>query len=161
MSQVNNNNSWNFNKIILPALFILIFILVISILYYQSYAQDEVITVYKSPTCGCCKKWVKHLEDNGFKVKTIDTSRMSQIKDEKGIPAGARSCHTASIGKYVFEGHIPAADIKKLLAEKRPVAGLAVPGMPMGSPGMEGDHSDSYVVYEFDKQGNARVISKY
>ena len=127
----------------------------------QSYAEEDVVTVYKSPTCGCCKDWISHLKDNGFKVKAIDSSNMSLIKDKNGVPSGARSCHTAVIKDYVIEGHVPAADIKKLLKEKREVAGLAVPGMPMGSPGMEGSRVDKYSVYEFDKQGGATVVNQY
>lgn len=127
----------------------------------QSYAEEGVITVYKSPTCGCCKNWISHLKDNGFKVKAIDSKNMSLIKDKNGVPSGARSCHTAVINDYVIEGHVPAADIKKLLKEKREVSGLAVPGMPMGSPGMEGSRVDKYSVYEFDKQGKARVVNQY
>ncbi len=123
--------------------------------------NNEVITVYKSPTCGCCKKWITHLEDNGFKVKAIDSNDMASIKDQQGVPMGARSCHTAVINNYVIEGHVPAQDIKNLLKEKRTVAGLAVPGMPMGSPGMEGSRVDNYMVYEFDKTGHAKIVSKY
>ncbi len=122
---------------------------------------SEVITVYKSPTCGCCKKWITHLEDNGFKVKAIDSNDMASIKDQQGVPMGARSCHTAVVNDYVIEGHVPAQDIKNLLKEKRAVAGLAVPGMPMGSPGMEGSRVDKYMVYEFDKTGHAKIVSKY
>ncbi len=123
--------------------------------------NSEVITVYKSPTCGCCKKWITHLEDNGFKVKAIDSNDMASIKDQQGVPIGARSCHTAVINNYIIEGHVPAQDIKNLLKEKRSVAGLAVPGMPMGSPGMEGVRVDKYMVYEFDKTGHAKIVSKY
>ena len=127
----------------------------------QSFAEDSVITVYKSPTCGCCKNWITHLEENGFKVKAIDSNNLSTIKNQAGIPAGAGSCHTAFIDNYVIEGHVPANDIKKLLMEKRAVAGLTVPGMPMGSPGMEGGRVDQYSVYEFDKQGKLNVVNKY
>ncbi len=123
--------------------------------------NSEVITVYKSPTCGCCNKWITHLEDNGFKVKAVDSNDMASIKDQQGVPMGARSCHTAIINNYVIEGHVPAKDIKNLLKEKRAVAGLAVPGMPMGSPGMEGGRVDKYMVYEFDKTGHAKIVSKY
>ena len=132
----------------------------------QSYAEEDVITVYKSPTCGCCKNWISHLKNSslkemGFKIKVIDSTNMSLIKDKYGVPSGARSCHTAVINDYVIEGHVPAADIIKLLKEKRNVAGLAVPGMPMGSPGMEGHRVDKYSVYEFDKQGKATVVTQY
>lgn len=127
----------------------------------QSFAEDGVITVYKSPTCGCCKNWITHLEENGFKVKAIDSNNLSQIKSQAGIPSGAGSCHTAFIDNYVIEGHVPANDIKKLLTEKRAVAGLTVPGMPMGSPGMEGGRVDRYSVYEFDIQGQLNEVNRY
>lgn len=133
----------------------------------QSYTKEkDVITVYKTPSCGCCKKWISHLEDSplkemGFKVKVIDNSNMSQIKNQYGIPSGARSCHTAVINDYVIEGHVPAADIIKLLSEKRAVVGLAVPGMPIGSPGMERDRVDQYSVYEFDTNGKVKEINQY
>ena len=127
----------------------------------ESYAEENIVTVYKSPTCGCCKKWISHLEENGFKVKAIDTGNMSNIKDQAGIPTGAGSCHTAFVNDYVIEGHVPASDIKKLLTEKRNVAGLTVPGMPMGSPGMEGNRVDKYSVFEFDNQGNVKEINQY
>ncbi|MCW8928817.1 MAG: DUF411 domain-containing protein [Gammaproteobacteria bacterium] len=127
----------------------------------QSYAEESIVTVYKSPTCGCCKEWITHLEENGFKVKAIDKTNLSKIKQKAGIPAGAGSCHTAFIDDYVIEGHVPANDIKKLLAEKRNVAGLTVPGMPMGSSGMEGNRKDRYSVYEFDKQGKLKEVNQY
>ncbi len=133
----------------------------------QSYAGEKVITAYKSSTCGCCKSWILHLEesalikDMGYKIKAVDSSNMSLIKDNMGVPPGARSCHTAMINDYVIEGHVPAQDIIKLVQEKRDVAGLAVPGMPMGSPGMEGSRVDHYSVYEFDLQGNAAIVNQY
>jgi hypothetical protein len=127
----------------------------------QSHAEEGMITVYKSLTCGCCKKWILHLEENGFKVKAINTSIMSRIKEEKGIPEGARSCHTAMINNYVIEGHVPVADIQKLLTEKRNIAGITVPGMPMGSLGMEGAGVGHYSVYEFDKNGTVKEINQY
>ena len=149
-----------FNYILSGALFGLLSMIIV-MQFDDSYADENVITVYKSPTCGCCNKWISHLEDNGFKVNAIDSDNMSAIKDKQGVPAGARSCHTAVINDYVIEGHVPAADIRKLLTEKREVAGLAVPGMPMGSPGMEGKRVDRYSVYEFEKNGQARVVSNY
>jgi len=133
----------------------------ISTQLHLTYASDDVITVYKSPTCGCCSKWISHLEENGFKVKAINSKNMSKIKDKHNVPVAARSCHTAIIGDYVIEGHVPAADIKQLIAEKRSVAGLAVPGMPMGSPGMEGPRKDKYNVYEFEKNGHTKIVTKY
>src|SRR5215218_9306717 len=95
------------------------------------------VTVYKSPTCGCCSKWIEHMRSNGFEVKSTDVEDVSSIKAANGVPREAESCHTALVGGYVLEGHVPADSVKRLLSEKPKVAGLAVPGMPMGSPGME------------------------
>jgi len=121
----------------------------------------NVVKVYKSPTCGCCSKWVTHMEENGFHVQSFNRSDVVQIKKDKGVPQQFWSCHTAQIGKYVIEGHVPAADIKKLLAENRPVSGLAVPGMPIGSPGMPGLMKQKYNVYEYDAQGQVRAVAEY
>jgi hypothetical protein len=120
------------------------------------------VTVYKSPTCGCCKEWVKHLQANGFSVTTHDVTDIIPYKTANGVPAALGSCHTAKVGGYVIEGHVPASDIKRLLKERPPVRGLAVPGMPVGSPGMEqGGHKDRYDVLTFDKQGNTAVYARY
>jgi hypothetical protein len=121
-----------------------------------------VIDVYKSPTCGCCVKWIDHLKANGFTVRSHDTRDLTQHKQRLGIPAGYESCHTAEIGGYVIEGHVPARDIKRLLKEKPQARGLSVPGMPIGSPGMEqGSHKDPYEVILLDKNGAPRVYSRY
>lgn len=140
---------------------ILFFALIVILKSTESHAEDNTVTVYKSPTCGCCKKWISHLEDNGFKVKAVDINNLSNVKNMAGIPAGAGSCHTAFIDDYVIEGHVPANDIKQLLTEKRDVVGLTVPGMPMGSPGMEGHRVDKYSVYEFGKEGKLNEVSRY
>lgn len=121
----------------------------------------ETITVYKSPTCGCCSKWVRHLEENGFMVEAIDREDMNTIKTTTKIPRRLASCHTATVGDYVIEGHVPAADIKRLLQERPAVRGLAVPGMPMGSPGMEGPRQDKYDVLTFTQSGDTAVFSQY
>jgi len=119
------------------------------------------IIVYKSPTCGCCKKWVKHLETAGFNVKSINKRNMNPVKQKFGVKREYQSCHTAKIGKYFIEGHVPASDIKNLLAKKHDAKGLAVPGMPMGSPGMEGHRKDKYSVLLIDKHNNAKVYSQH
>jgi hypothetical protein len=112
--------------------------------------------VYSSPTCGCCGAWVEHLEANGFRVEVIARNDLDTLKDELGVPRALRSCHTATIGGYVIEGHVPAADIKTLLAKQPRALGLAVPGMPVGSPGMEaGDQKDSYEVVLFGKTSSS------
>jgi len=95
------------------------------------------IVVHKSPTCGCCGKWVDHLKAEGFAVEVLDEEDMNAVKSRLGIPARLASCHTATVGGYLIEGHVAAADIKRLLQEKPKAQGLAVPGMPVGSPGME------------------------
>ncbi|MBI2820841.1 MAG: DUF411 domain-containing protein [Acidobacteria bacterium] len=118
------------------------------------------VTVYKSPTCGCCKKWVEHLEANGFSVTVQDVVDMTPIRIRHGVARQFSSCHTALVGGYVVEGHVPADLIRRLLKERPNVAGIAVPGMPMGSPGMEGPHSDPYEVLLFDRAGNARVYAR-
>ncbi|MDH5407122.1 MAG: DUF411 domain-containing protein [Gammaproteobacteria bacterium] len=121
------------------------------------------ITVYKSPTCGCCKKWITHLEQNGFKVKSVDMQSVTSKKIEFGITPMTASCHTGVIDGYVVEGHVPAKDIKRLLKEKpKGIKGLSVPGMPIGSPGMEqGDRKDKYDVLSIDKNGKTSVFSSY
>ncbi len=137
----------------------------ISLYFGFSFANQEVqaeeIMVYKSPTCGCCNKWVKHLEREEFKVTTKDYSNMKPIKNMMGVQPQFQSCHTAKIGKYFIEGHVSASDIKKLLKEKPDIKGLAAPGMPMGSPGMEGHRKDKYNVLAIDKNDNASIYTKY
>jgi len=123
-------------------------------------APGEVI-VYKSPSCGCCAKWVDHMRDAGFKVKVNNTSDVYPIKQEYGLPRGMGSCHTAIVDGYVIEGHVPANDVQRLLAEKPIARGLAVPGMPIGSPGMEqGSYKERYEVIVFGPEGS-KVFARY
>jgi hypothetical protein len=120
------------------------------------------ITVYKSPTCGCCSKWEQHLKKNGFTVESHSTENMDAVKNQKHVPEAARSCHTAVIGKYVIEGHVPAEDIKRLLKEKPSgVVGLAAPGMPQGSPGMETGVDEHYDVVSFNSKGQTKVFNHH
>ena len=119
------------------------------------------ITVYKSPTCGCCNGWIDHLEAAGFKVAAYDTRKMSSIKRDRGLPEELGSCHTAEVGGYLVEGHVPAEDIRRLLETKPDVAGLAVPGMPIGSPGMEGPNPERYDVLEFKRDGSTAVFATH
>lgn len=118
------------------------------------------ITVYKDPSCGCCIKWVDHLRANGFAVTTHDTADMDEVKRNLGVPAALQSCHTGVVGNHVVEGHVPADLIQKLVTEGGAVRGLAVPGMPSGSPGMEGGPKDAYDVIAFDRGGKTRVYAK-
>jgi hypothetical protein len=122
-------------------------------------AQAVTVTVYKSPTCGCCTKWEEHLRENGFRVVSVPREDMNAIKQEHGVPKGLQSCHTALVDGYAVEGHVPADVIRKLLVERPRVKGVAVPGMPMGSPGMEGPHKDQYEVYTFDVTGPKDVYA--
>ena len=119
------------------------------------------VTVYKSPTCGCCTKWIAHLEANGFNVNAHDVADLTQVKREHGVRRGLTSCHTALVDGYVIEGHVPANDIQRLLQERPDVVGLAVPGMVMGSPGMEGPTSEPYNVLTFDREGYTTVFAKH
>jgi hypothetical protein len=118
------------------------------------------VTVYKDPNCGCCSKWVEHMRASGFKVTAHDTSGMATLKTKLGVPASMASCHTSVVDGYVIEGHVPAADIQRLLRDKPKVAGLAVPGMVTGSPGMEGAQSDPYNVMAFG-DGKTSVFSRH
>jgi hypothetical protein len=119
------------------------------------------ITVYKDPSCGCCKSWIEHLIKHGYAVDAKDTPAMTEVKRTLGIPDALTSCHTAVVNGYLIEGHVPAADIARLLKEKPKVAGLAVPGMVTGSPGMEGPSKQHYQVLSFDKNGKTKVFASY
>lgn len=119
------------------------------------------LTVYKDPSCGCCKKWVEHMQSSGFAVTAHDDADMDALKDHYGVPSGVRSCHTALIGNYVIEGHVPASDVDRLLKEQPKVAGLSVPGMVVGSPGMEGGTAKPYSVVAFQKTGSTTVFASH
>jgi len=120
------------------------------------------LTVYRSPTCHCCGHWVDHIEAAGFRVKSVVTSDMAAIKIRYGVPEELTSCHTAIVGGYVIEGHVPAADVQRLLSEQPQVLGLAVPGMPMGSPGMEsGARVDPYKVVSFTRTGETATFAEH
>jgi hypothetical protein len=120
------------------------------------------ITIYKSKTCGCCTKWVDHVKAAGFDTRVHDTEELDELKDELGVPGGVRSCHTALVGGYVIEGHVPASDVRRLLAERLKVAGLAVPGMPAGSPGMaEPGKEGDYKVLAFQLDGSTRPFASH
>ena len=122
-----------------------------------------VVQVYKSPTCGCCASWVKHMQAAGFVTKVTEIEDVSPIKTKNGVPGRAQSCHTAIVDGYVLEGHVPAADVQRLLKDRPAVLGLAVPGMPIGSPGMEVPNvkAQAYQVMSFDKQGALKVFSSH
>ena len=117
--------------------------------------------VYKTPTCGCCGKWVEHVKTAGFTPAVHELADLSGVKTKAGVPANLQSCHTALVAGYVIEGHVPADVIQQLLRERPKIAGLAVPGMPIGSPGMEqGARTDPYEVIAFTKDGKTSTYAK-
>ena len=121
-----------------------------------------VLKVFKSPTCGCCSEWVKYLEKSGFVVESHDVKNLTIYKKEANLPAGMGSCHTAFVGEYAIEGHVPAVDIKRMLTDQPDIRGLAVPGMPMGSPGMEyGNRKDSYQTISYTNNGQLAVFANH
>jgi hypothetical protein len=137
-----------------------------AVLVPAAWAQGArpLVEVWKSPTCGCCKDWMRHLEAHGFAVKAYETGN-NAARARLGMPQALGSCHTALVGGYVVEGHVPAADIARLLRERPAALGLAVPGMPIGSPGMDGPEyrgrRDRYAVLLVQRDGRTQVFSAY
>ena len=130
----------------------------------QATGQETVaFTMYKNASCGCCAKWADHMERHSFEVTEEAVTNLNEVKDEMGVPQHLRSCHTAKIGGYIVEGHVPAADVKRLLREQPDAKGLTVPNMPVGSPGMEvpGRPADSYQVLLITNSGETEVFSQY
>ncbi|PIW28745.1 MAG: metal-binding protein [Rhodospirillales bacterium CG15_BIG_FIL_POST_REV_8_21_14_020_66_15] len=119
------------------------------------------ITVYKSPYCGCCGAWVTHMKANGHTVKTVEMEDLTAIKKMTGVGEHLQSCHTAVVDGYVIEGHVPAADVARLLTERPKARGLSVPGMPEGSPGMDGPNPRPYEVLLFQADGSATVYARH
>jgi len=122
--------------------------------------RSEEVVVYKSPWCGCCEGWVDHMRASGFEVTVREQEELSAIKRMSGVPEVLESCHTAFVGGYAIEGHVPAGAIERLLAERPPVRGLAAPGMPIGSPGMEGADPKPYEVMTFTQGGATDVYER-
>ena len=137
-------------------------LLLMGFFMWSTPAGATTVTVYKSPSCGCCTDWVDHLQANGFDVKVIKMNDMQGIKAEHGVAPHLSSCHTALVDGYVVEGHVPADLILKMLEERPEIAGLTVPGMPVGAPGMEvaGQPAQPYVVLAFDAQGRTAVYAR-
>lgn len=119
------------------------------------------VNLYKNPSCGCCDVYAEHLEENGFKVKMIDTNDMASIKEKYKVPEKLEGCHTATIDGYVFEGLIPAEHIKQVLTKKLPVKGLSVPGMPVGAPGMPGNKKGPINVYYLSTASSPKVFASF
>lgn len=127
-------------------------------------ASGQTIEVLKSATCGCCSAWIAHIEKNGFTAKAEDLAagQLARAKADAGLSPDLQSCHTAKIGGYVVEGHVPASDIRRLLSEKPDAIGLTVPGMPIGSPGMDaGGEKEAYEVLLVRRDGTTEVFSRY
>ena len=142
----------------------LVFVVLVGLLgtavFFAQQAKPS-ITVYKTSTCGCCSGWVDHLKANGFDVKALDVEDIQTVKTTYGVPASLASCHTGVIGNYTIEGHVPADAIHRLLKERPGVAGIAVPGMPVGTPGMEvGDRKDPYSIMSFNRDGTSAVFER-
>ena len=142
----------------------LFFLIVTSGQLFASPSQQPLIEVWKSPTCGCCNDWIKHLQANGFQVKAIDKGN-SAIRKELGMPTKYGSCHTAKVDGYVIEGHVPAKEIRRLLKERPAALGLSVPEMPIGTPGMDGPEYggqvDPYNVLLVRRDGSSSVYQAY
>ena len=137
-------------------------LLLSSIVLSSSTFAGEVIQVFKTPTCGCCSVWVEHLKANGFTAKVTDVPSTAEYRRKFGVPEKLQSCHTAVVRGYAIEGHVPARDIHRLLKARSKAKGLAVPGMPIGSPGMEqGDRRDAYSVLLFDAAGKVSEFQRY
>ena len=128
---------------------------------HLSAAASPQVTVFKTRTCGCCGHWVEHMKANGFDVKVQDVDDTGEYRRKYGVPDSLASCHTAIMDGYAIEGHVPAADVRRLLKTRPKAKGLAVPGMVMGSPGMEGPRSDAYAVVLFDADGRTSVFQSY
>ncbi len=125
--------------------------------------EKPTVMVYKSPTCGCCGAWADHLRANGFRVQEQNVSDIMAVKAKYGVPSELTSCHTAIVDGYVVEGHVPANEVQRLLTERPKIKGIAVPGMPVGSPGMEvpGMSPEPFNVVAFDAEGNTSVFAEY
>jgi hypothetical protein len=138
----------------------LVTLMVATPITYALAGEKPKVTVWKDPNCGCCGKWVDHLRANGFDVTVNETALLSEIKTQHGVPADLAACHTATVGDYVIEGHVPAIAVLRLLDERPAIDGLAVPGMPAGSPGMEGNTAVAFEVIAFSKSQKT-VFGRY
>lgn len=137
------------------------YLLILGLAFAPAVWAEQTITVYKSPTCGCCTGWVDYLRDEGFSVETIDLQDLDPIKEKYGVNRQLQSCHTALVDGYVVEGHVPVDDIRRMLNEKPDIRGLTAPGMPPMSPGMASLVPKNYDVLSFDNKGGVEVYSHY
>src|SRR3546814_2120209 len=130
---------------------------------FSTLAAGPLVVVHKNESCGCCNGWVSHMRKAGFEVEVRNVANMNPVKERVGVPAGKGSCHTAEVGGYFIEGHVPAVDVKRLLAEKPDAKGLVLAGMPLGSPGMEVPDGtvQPYTVEIIDQQGEATAFARH
>lgn len=137
--------------------------ILLAMLSPAAWAADAlpIVTVYKTPTCGCCSKWVDHMKANGFRVVTQDMNDVTPHKQRLGLPVGMGSCHTAEVGGYLVEGHVPATDVKRLLAEKPKAKGLVSPGMPQSAPGMDMPGKASYEIFLVRTDGTTASYARH
>lgn len=143
-------------------IYLFLLIQLFSLSSFAAETSNVEIKVYRDPECQCCHKWISHLEENKFNVLDILTPDMASVKEAVHLPKQMASCHTAMIEGYVIEGHVPAADIRRLLAERPDIAGLSVPQMPVGTPGMEmGERKDNFNVFQFNKEGKYSIFTSY
>lgn len=126
-----------------------------------AYVSGQEVVMYKNPGCQCCTEWAEYMEQAGFEVTENPTDQLAAIKADQGIPYNMASCHTAIVGDYVVEGHVPVEDVKRLLREQRDVRGIMVPGMPQGSPGMESPNPEPYKVYLLGDDGRVAVYAEH
>lgn len=120
-----------------------------------------VVTVYRHPDCQCCSRWVEHLRQSGFRVQMNENEPLVDVRARLGVPVSLASCHTATVGPYTIEGHVPADDLRRLLRERPPIRGLAVPDMPVGSPGMEGGQPEPYHVITFGSPSGETIFASH
>jgi hypothetical protein len=135
--------------------FMLSLLVLLGVLTLQPARAEEALkaTVYKDPNCGCCHEYVGYLRANGFEVDVVDTPDLMSVKQQAGVPDDLQGCHSTFVGGYVIEGHVPIGIVQKLLQEKPTVRGISLPGMPLGSPGMDGEKEGPFVVYTIPKDG--------
>lgn len=128
------------------------------VLTQPAVSEPPAATLYKDPQCGCCQGYADYLRDNGFTVEVVPTEKLGEISRQAGVPEGFQGCHTMFVERYVVDGHVPVEIVRRLLQEKPDVAGITLPGMPAGSPGMSGSKNASFVVYSLSKDGGTPAI---
>jgi len=143
--------------------FLLALLTLLGLLALQPASAEEATkaTLYKDPSCGCCREYGTYLSQNGFDVEVVDTADLLSIKQQSGVPAELEGCHSTLVGGYVVEGHVPAGIVKRLLQEKPQILGISLPGMPLGSPGMDGVKEAPFVIYEIPNADSAGAPKVY